>query len=296
MTIEETTVGGLRCLRLARGPLAVSVTVDVGPRIIAFSDESGVSPFVLTPDLVIVTAGAGDFQMVGGHRLWHSPEVPVSTYLPDDEPVEVSTGVDGATFGVLERPTGIRKELRVSFVAEGVAVDHALRNESAGPVTHAAWAITMLTLGGEAWLPQSFLPLDSGGFIANRSIALWPYTRLTDPRLDLGERLLRVRGLPGLAGPVKIGTQVRPGWLAYRLGTQLFVKRAPHLPDAEYADLGTSAQCYAGDRFLELETLGPLVTLAPGESTEHRETWSLHTVDPNGDPEATVAALGLELA
>ena len=30
---------------------------------------------------------------------------------------------------------------------------------------------------------------------------------------------------------------------------------------------------------LEIETLGPLVTLAPGESASHQERWSQHVFD-----------------
>ena len=40
-------------------------------------------------------------------------------------------------------------------------------------------------------------------------------------------------------------------------------------------DHGASVQCYRDDRFVELESLGPLSVLAPGEETSHREVWSL---------------------
>jgi len=293
LVIEEISHAGYRCLRLARGGLAVTVTVDVGPRVIAFTSDGGPSPFALTPDLTIDRPGLATFRMHGGHRLWCAPEVPEMTYLPDDRPVEVRSGPEGATFGSFEPRTGIRKELRISIGDAGVVVDHVLRNQGASPVRHAPWAITMLTLGGEAWIPQSQDPLDPGGFQGNRSIVLWPYSLLTDERLVVGDRLLRVRAPEGVPGRFKLGTQANPGWLAYRLGAQLFVKRARHLPGSEYVDLGASAQCYVGDRFIEVETLGPIVTLQPGGSTEHRETWSLHTVGADADPEATIAGLGL---
>jgi hypothetical protein len=51
---------------------------------------------------------------------------------------------------------------------------------------------------------------------------------------------------------------------------------------------------YVDDRFIELETLGPLVTLEPGATTTHREQWSLHLVDEHADPRATIAQLGLD--
>jgi hypothetical protein len=38
-------------------------------------------------------------------------------------------------------------------------------------------------------------------------------------------------------------------------------------------------QFYLGDAFCELETLGPLATLQPGESVAHREVWKIETCE-----------------
>ena len=231
--------------------------------------------------------------MHGGHRLWHAPEVAASTYLPDDEPVTVSVGADDATFEVLEAPTGLRKSIRISFGDADVRVEHTITNEGAAATQLAPWAITMLDVGGEAWIPQRLSAIDAQGLQANRSIVLWPYSRLDDSRLSLADGLIRLAAVADAPSAFKIGTQADPGWLAYRLGSQLFVKRAQHLWGADYADMDASAQCYSGGRFIELETLGPLVTLAPGASATHRESWSLHTVDPHAEPAAIIAQLGL---
>jgi hypothetical protein len=47
--------------------------------------------------------------------------------------------------------------------------------------------------------------------------------------------------------------------------------------DLPHVDYGCNAEVYCCDRFIEVETLGPLVTLEPGASTVHVETWELHT-------------------
>ena len=36
-------------------------------------------------------------------------------------------------------------------------------------------------------------------------------------------------------------------------------------------------ECYRDERFIELETLGPLVALQPGKRAVHREIWALRT-------------------
>jgi hypothetical protein len=59
----------------------------------------------------------------------------------------------------------------------------------------------------------------------------------------------------------------------------LLVKRADHDESREYADMGASGQLYSQDEFTELETLGPLTDLAPGDAAEHHEDWEVHLVD-----------------
>ena len=66
----------------------------------------------------------------------------------------------------------------------------------------------------------------------------------------------------------------REAWAAYLLGSELFVKRYSAAPGA-YPDFGCSFETFTNADFLELETLGPLVRLAPGEFVYHTETWTL---------------------
>jgi hypothetical protein len=73
----------------------------------------------------------------------------------------------------------------------------------------------------------------------------------------------------------KVGFPNPRGWLAYWLDGTLFVKRAAFDPCASYYDLGSSSECYCNGNFLELETLGPITRLAPGEELSHVETWEL---------------------
>ena len=63
----------------------------------------------------------------------------------------------------------------------------------------------------------------------------------------------------------------------------LLVKRAGHDEALTYADMGASGQVYSHPDFTELETLGPLTDLAPGEAAVHHEDWEVHLV---GEQEA----------
>jgi hypothetical protein len=44
-----------------------------------------------------------------------------------------------------------------------------------------------------------------------------------------------------------------------------------------HVDHGCNAESYCNDEFIELETLGPLVKLEPGQFVTHTETWELYT-------------------
>jgi hypothetical protein len=232
--------------------------------------------------------------MLGGHRLWHTPEVPEVTYRRDDRPVTV-TGLDRGVdlLGGDDPAIGVQKRLRVELSEGRLRLEHEIVDTGSAPLTTSAWAITQVDPEGDAWVP---LGADEPGsaFLPDRSIILWPYSSLSDPRLSLADELAIVRGVPGSAGRVKVGTARGQGWVAWRRGSLLFLIEAPLAP-GRHGDMGASVQCYASGEFVELETLGPVEELPPGGATIHRSTWRLVDVDPDAPAAAVAAALGLPL-
>ncbi|NNF69399.1 MAG: hypothetical protein HKN01_06475 [Acidimicrobiia bacterium] len=258
------------------GPVEVTVAVDAGPRILGFARLGGPQLFADLSDVVIEQEGA-PFRFLGGHRLWRAPEVPAVTYQPDD--VAVTIDRDGGRVSVTGPPDihGVVKEISLTQHGDRTVVDHRLRNTGDGAVTLAPWAITALATGGVAVVPVSGDLADPDGALPNRSVALWPYT---DPdEVGFGADLLTIEATSNPTR-TKIGTQNRRGWLAYVLKDEVFVKWSPlHRVDADYPDLGSSVEVYRDDRFIELESLGPLVTLGPGEEVHHREVWAVFPAD-----------------
>jgi len=294
--VEEVRVQGHPCLAVDRGGPRVVITTDVGPRILTVSLPDGTGDGLLAslPDLRIERPGWPRFQLHGGHRLWAAPEVPEGTYLPDDGPLTVEHDADGVSCSYRDPVTGLLRTIRLAPTVDSVIVDHTLANHGAAVMEVAPWAITMCTPGGEAWVPRFVGATDPHGVQSNGSIVTWPYTRLADERLVLDDPIIRLRGVAGAPSPCKIGIAGSVDWIAYRLGDAVLVKRVTFIEDATYADLGASLQCYSGGDFLEIETLGPLVGLAPGESISHRETWSLHAVATALDSDEALRALGLD--
>jgi len=291
-TTTPVSVHGIAGLRIDGEGLSVTVTTAMGPRILGFAGPDGRNVLADLPDVRISLPGLPDYRLLGGHRLWNTPEVPAVTYRPDDAPVTVTEVAGGVLLAGAPDPVqGVAKSIRVTLADGALHLEHTLRNVRDVPIETAPWAITQVPPAGEAWLPVTMGDLN-GPWLPNRALVLWPYSAVGDPRLILGDDIVRVRGVAGAAGRVKIGTQRQRGWIAWRDGgTLLLVETAQEA--GTFGDMGASLQCYSCGDFVELETLGPVVTLAPGATVAHNQRWRLLAVDPAASPDAIVAGLGL---
>lgn len=275
--MDTTRLLGLECIELTNAAVTLSVTRTVGPRVIGLTLRGGENLFAEAPNLTMDCPGEGVLHLYGGHRLWHAPEIPERTYLPDDRPV----GIVKDEYSLLatqpvEEQTGIQKSMRICLPDESptVVVEHTLTNRGKLPVKCAPWAITMFRTGGVAILPHSIANADPAGVQPNRGLVLWPYTSINSPHIVWGDSFTFVHAdLSTERDRLKLGFPNPRGWLAYHYHGTLFVKYAAFHPKESYYDLGSSSQCYCSSHFLELETLASRVHLEPAESVTHREVW-----------------------
>jgi len=286
----------LDCVPLENNSINLLVTKTVGPRILSFGFRNEENIFAELPDDTIECPGRGAFHFYGGHRLWHAPEEPTRTYLPDDLPVDVSLVENGLfVMQEIEKQTGLQKSLEIHLPDESacVHVTHHLTNHWVWDVTCAPWAITQLKTGGLAILPQR---REDSGVLPSRSLTLWPYTDMTSPNVQWGSNYILVN--INMQSPFKIGFPSPRGWLAYWFNGALFVKHAEYDAHARYYDFDCSSECYCNDQFLELETLAPIGAITPGKTVSHTEVWNLYKgIDrPKNESEvdALVERLGLE--
>ena len=96
------------------GQVVISVATQAGPRIVGYSRKHGLQLFASLPGTVLSHPDAGVFRFLGGHRLWRSPEIPVSTYHPDGLPVEITATQAGLTVKGKADLDGIVKTLSIS--------------------------------------------------------------------------------------------------------------------------------------------------------------------------------------
>jgi len=294
--MKTTKFFGQDCVSLENGTLKLLATQSIGPRVLSLGFVDGENLLAELPELVTDCPGTGTFHFYGGHRLWHAPEEPARTYLPDDAPVELSTFANGLkATQQTEAKTGLQKSIEIQLTADSaqVTLTHRITNQGLWDVTCAPWTITQLKPGGTAIFPQ--IKIDTG-VLPNRSLTLWPYTNMTNSNVHWGSNYILLHA--NMKSAFKIGFPNPRGWQAYWLNGTLFVKHADYNAQAEYYDSGSSSESYCNDKFIELETLAPITKIAPGATATHVETWNLYkNIEcPQNENEAQALADTLGLA
>lgn len=293
-------------LLLANGDAELIVTLDVGPRVIAYHLANGFN-VMKNYDSMMGGTAEPEWQIRGGHRFWLAPEDLTRTYFPDNRPVKWEKTGDLAVRFVPPPETeyGVQKEMELQLDQHGTRVDVKLTVTNLGqePTDLAPWGPTVMAPGGMEIIPlpakynhpghvsNAKSPAD---YAPNQELILWPYFDFADTRWTFGSRYILLRQDVN-KGPTKIGLAHRMGWVAYLNSGTLFVKRFDYREGAVYPDRGTRYQTFSNEDMLEMETVGELVNLAPGKSASLVESWELHGNVPPVHTEADVDRLILPL-
>lgn len=269
--------GWNHCLRIANTEIELIVTLEAGPRIIRCGFLNERNEFQEYPEQILLR-NDGKYHSYGGHRLWAAPEIDGWTNHPDNNPVDWKQAGDSFVFTAPpETGTHLQKQLSVVLASDRnrIEVTHTITNRSTQDIVVAPWAISVMAPGGTAFIPQEpFIPHPQR-VLPVRPLVLWSYTDMTDSRWTWGSRYIRLRQDASAKAPQKFGARISQGWAAYYNAHHLFVKQFPCFADASYPDFGCNAEFFTNNRMLEVESLGPLVTLTPGNSVSHKEIWHI---------------------
>jgi hypothetical protein len=273
-------------LKVSNGEAELIVTLDVGPRIISYRLADGKNVFK-NYDEMMGKSGEAEWMIRGGHRLWAAPEDTTRTYAPDNGPVafkELGPGHVRLT-PAPETAYGLQKEIDVSLDPSGskVTLTHRITNVGKEPTSLAVWALSVMAPGGMEIIalppkrphPGSAKNAHSADdFAPSLFLAVWPFTDFTDPRWYFGTRFITLRQ-DARREPTKLGVAHRTGGIGYWNNGTLFVKRFEYRAGVHYPDHGVNYETFTNEDMLEMESLGPLTKLAPGETVAHVETWEL---------------------
>lgn len=278
-----------KCISLENGRIQLIAALDFGPRILYFSTRGSRNILFedISRDFCELNKGYGTWYAYGGHRLWTAPELMPETYFPDNSRVSCDCSEDSVT--LTAKPTPFGKQFSVSItMSEGnaVTIRNTVQNLSDVPAEFAPWSITSLTTGGLEFVPLS---KEQTGFLPNRTMALWSYSKIADERFRLTDTCAVLRQDPEAAGPFKAGFNVRDGYAVYAAGNQIFRKKFGGYEKCSYPDFGCNFETYTNKHFIECEILGEMRTYAPGESAVIEETWEISETDRT--PEDVIAEL-----
>ncbi len=278
VTIEKTEYAGWpNCYRISNGEVELVVTSDVGPRIIRYGYVGGQNFFVeLEEDLG--QTGGDSWRLYGGSRLWVAPEDAVYSYGADNDPVEIEFSGNRLSAQAPVENTGVQKRIEVELGEQGTEarVRYVLTNRTIWPLRIATWVLTMMNRGGVGITTLPPRGTHPEVLAPTNPLIVFAFTNMSDPRWTWLEKYIALRQDPGNSDPEKIGLFNPKTRGAYLLNGELFVKKFEAPEGEEYPDMGSSFEAFTNERFLELETLGPMHVLRPDESIDHLEVWSLH--------------------
>jgi hypothetical protein len=105
-------------------------------------------------------------------------------------------------------------------------------------------------------------------------MSLWAYTNLTDPRFNWCADRLEISQDANMPS-TKLGFLHQLQSAHYEVDGYRFSKTIDYRQDATYPDGNCNLEIFTDGEMLELESLGPLVTLNKGDRIVHTENWSL---------------------
>ncbi len=280
-----------KCIKMENDTTELIVTVDVGPRVIyyglkgkrnifredinrdSFNDKKQLHDFFETEE---------NWYIYGGHRLWSSPESYPESYTPDNHPVPYE--IKGNTVKLMPEDrvkVGERHLMTVTMddISSDVTVKHAIKNIADFEIKLAPWCLTVAEKGGVEILP---LCTEDTGLLSNRRMVFWAYSDIRDPRFFMCDKYVTL-AQTDMERAFKIGVNNEDGWGAYLNNGQLFIKRFDFDKNGEYPDYSVNYETYTNQFIMEIESLGTLETLRPGEYTEYEERWQIKECDDSFD-------------
>jgi len=217
----------------------------------------------------------------GGYKAWNAPQSSWRTtdrdYYYDSIPAQVEPLPDGRGVRVTTSPIehlGYRfiRDITLSDTTSRVRLTERMRNVSDHDISWSVWDVTQVKV--PCWI---IFPLNPRSKFADGWNVLYP----------AGGKLTQIKRVGDL-GILQYGnatenwsTDAMGGWMAYMRGRLAYTKHwAVRLAGVTYPDGGCDAAFYTCRKdsfggYAEMEVMGPITTLKPGEETTLVEDWFL---------------------
>ncbi|HTE22936.1 hypothetical protein [Flavitalea sp.] len=255
MNLNYVTWKNCKAARITTTHCELIIGLSAGPRILSLTYNGGAN--LLYEDAT--GFGVGEWRLYGGHRFTIAPEND-SSYYPDNETCSVNIAGELAIISAPIRTDELRLSIKVSVLAGGSGFElvHILENYGSIAWSGALWAITCIP--GSANITAS---------CSTENIVYWPGTESRNWPSSDGFMVVKPGDFRG-----KAGWHESQGWLsAGQDGGKLIIQHQEKTEPADCVDNGCNLEIFACKDWIELETLGAMVSVASGGFTQHAQHW-----------------------
>lgn len=278
--VRRLSFQGDKAVELRTRTLRLVAVTSRGPRLAFIGRADGDNLLLWAPRKY----RRGSWDLMGGHRLWTArpgADESEETYRPDNRACDASVTPTGFSITApVDRETRLQRGFRVrADGADRVVIEHFATNTGDMLWSGGLWALTctrptpsttyVAPLGdGSRWDYATIVAFHTWGGGHGGHGFDDPQFAFTRDQLVLrpsgreNKRMLKAdAGILALHDPAR---------------DVLFAKHTPYEPHGAYP-LATNLALYVGpDNFMvEMETMGPSITLKPGETLRHTEAWVL---------------------
>jgi hypothetical protein len=189
---------------------------------------------------------------------------------------EITGALSARLTSKLDQPTGVRlvRDFELDPKTSRLECRQTIENVSNETVEYCHWSRTFALGGGICVIPTSQISRFPNHYVMYEEGALIN-ARPVDDKIRARDGFLEVLGAPRKP---KLGFDSREGWMAYAMPNDfMFVKAFRVYPDRVYNEVAglTVSVWYPEGPMCELEPIGPMERLKPGESAAFTETWLL---------------------
>lgn len=271
-TNTSKTLGKTLCL--SNGTMEFEVALDKGIRMNRLNLCGMNNIFYEQPLDTEYLQKENGWRLEGGLRLWAAPESEES-YYPDNNPVNIEILQNG----ILLRQekdlyTNLTKTVAICFLPDDpnkLEVSFRIINSDVVDKNIGIWAITTFVPEGKGYV--SFHSEDDL-INPSRFISMWKDTKLNDPRVTYKDNGIAIHHSK-IAQYFKMGILSMDGLCSFDAYGQKLTRLCGYDDSLIYPDGNINIEVFMCEHMMELETLGPLINLGPGEECSRKELWIL---------------------
>jgi len=278
------------CYELSNGDVRLVVVPQIGGRIMEYSIGGENVLWQNESELGKLTgADVGKkWRNYGGYKAWNAPQSrwrkPNEDYFYDSKPASIEVLPDQGlriTTSPIEH-LGFRfiRDVHLSPSTSRVRIVEKMRNITDKPIEWSVWDVTQVRV--PCWIA---FPINNKSRHPDGWNVLCPIGHKMTQITRIGD--LGVMGYKNVTE--NWCTDAMGGWMAYLKGQLAYTKHwSTRMIDVTYPDGGCDAAFFTADQgiaggYAEMEVMGPIVKLKPGEETELIEDWFLTRVNQSAN-------------